>query len=89
MAYTITDEEVLRNKQIIDKILQAQIKKYVHTMDTNPQVSKKYVNSIQQLCVYVKVIESWEQGRFTNQEYTNYIDSKDYLELVGKVNRYV
>lgn len=89
MAYTITDEEVKANKELADKIVVNQIQKYIRNVDTKPRISKKYELSVRNLCVYYEVLKTWQQGKYTNHEYTNFMDSRDYLELIKKINSYV
>ena len=86
MAYTITIDEVQNvRKEIIDK-LTAMIKYYILRNDTSAKLNRSYIEPVQRLIVYKSMLEEWEQGKFTNQEYTNYMASNEYLNLVHKIN---
>lgn len=89
MVITITEQEVLANKENVDYIFLKVINEYIRNNKTNPKLSRDYITKIQALVVLVKVIETWEQGEFTDANYTNYIDLDGYLKVYKNIETYV
>jgi hypothetical protein len=85
MAHTITIEEVNKNKAEIDQIVLRTIRRYVDASSYSSELSESFIKDVQALMVYKYIIDSWEQGEFTNQEYTNYLNSVGYLTLINKI----
>ena len=85
MAYTITIDEVQNVREEATDKLTVMIKNYILRNDICAKLNRSYIETVQRLIVYKSMLEGWEQGKFTNQEYTNYMSSNEYLNLVHKI----
>lgn len=82
--FTITIQQVNKDKEWSANRTYRLIKEYVDKSNyTRP--SDKYIKRVQVLVVYNSILQGWEQGDFTDQEYINYLTAKGYLNLIDKI----
>lgn len=85
MAYTLTLEEINRNITYANAKAYDRIKEYVNKNNYANNISRKYINKLQEYLACRYVLLTWEQGNFTNQEYINYLTSLGYMKVVQKI----
>ncbi len=82
--FTITIEQVNRDKAYSLEKLQGKIKDYVTEANLR-QIPKRKRQTVQYLLVLNSILQDWEQGDFTDAEYINYLTGKGYLNLIEKI----
>lgn len=82
--FTITLEQVTKDKAWSADRTYSLIKEYVD-MSNYTRPSAKQIKRVQASVVYNNILQGWEQGSFTDQEYINYLTAKGYLNLIDKI----
>jgi hypothetical protein len=59
--------------------------KYVAISTYANNISQNFMDRLHEILAYNKVIQGWEQGNFTNEEYLNYLTGKGFMKVVNKV----
>ena len=71
MAYTLTITDVTTNKSFSKTKTYEAVLKYVNISTYANNISKDFMDRLHELLAYNRVLQSWEQGTFTNEEYLN------------------
>jgi hypothetical protein len=85
MAYTLTIQEVNTIKNYCSTKTYEVVKKYVAISTYANNISQNFMDRLHEILAYNKVIQGWEQGNFTNEEYLNYLTGKGFMKVVNKV----
>lgn len=85
MAYTLTIQEVNTIKNYCSTKTYEMVLKYVAISTYANNISQNFMDRLHEILAYNKVIQGWEQGNFTNEEYLNYLTGKGFMKVVNKV----
>jgi hypothetical protein len=85
MAYTLTIADVTTIKAFCTKKTYESVQKYVSISTYANNISQKFVENLHEILACNKVIQGWEQGNFTNEEYLNYLTGKGFMKVVNKI----
>ena len=85
MAYTLTITDVTTNKTFSKAKTYEMVLKYVNVSTWANNISKDFMDRLHEILAYNRVLQSWEQGTFTNEEYLNYLTSKGFMKVVNKI----
>jgi len=83
-VFTISLTEVENDKQYANDRAYTLVREYVDKCNyTTP--SKRDVQKVQYFISLKSILDGWQQGSFTNEEYVNYLTSVGYLNLISKI----
>ena len=85
MAYTLTIQEVNTNKAWVNKKVYDRVVEYAKKERVGQDISKTYLSNLQLMIVLNSTLKTWEQGKFTDTEYINYLTNMGYLNLIHKL----
>lgn len=85
MAHTLTQEEFLYLKQVALDMCLFKIKDYVSKSLLGYKVNRQYLKNLMQMVIVKKALDTWEQTKFHNIEYSNYFTDADVRNLITKI----
>ena len=85
MANTLTIVEFERMQADANALMDRAIDKYRAKLYSGCSPDKK---PLKNMWLYLRAINSYEQGKFTSLEYTNYINSNDVQLIYSQIKEY-